>query len=664
MPLGVDIGGTFTDFVLLADGRLSVHKVPSTPGDLALAFLQGLEHLGGAEVAGAIIHGTTIVTNSLLERTGARTAFITTQGFKDLLTIGRQTRPVLYALEPRREPPLVPPELCFEVPERVDAAGQVVQALDLAAVAELSQALRQLQVESVAICFLFSFLYPDHEQAVAAALQNAGFSVSASHRVLPEFREYERASSTVVNAYVGPVFQQYLTQLEGRLPSQGVPLRVMQSNGGIVTAAAAKAAPVRIVLSGPAAGVVGAAYVAGLSGFFDLITFDMGGTSTDVALVPGRLRETTEATVAGVPLRVPMLDVHTVGAGGGSIARIDAGGALRVGPQSAGADPGPACYGVGDQPTVTDAHVVLGRLSSEHFLGGKMPLQTERSHQAVAALGRQMGLESEVAAQGILRVANAEMEKALRVISVERGYDSRGFTLVAFGGAGPLHACELAEGMGITQVLVPRTPGVLSALGLLTADVMKDYSQTVMWRLPQVMDGAFVREIAMSFRDLAAKGWDDMHAEGFGRGNVQVLTAMDMRYVGQSYELVVPFDDLSTSNLGGRFHAAHRERFGYHLPAEPIEVVNLRLKLLGQVQRPALPREEAGPPDASAAVIGGRTVWFQGPSAATVYDRELLRAGHRIAGPALIVQMDATTAVPPGWAGRVDGVGSLILEKS
>lgn len=663
MPLGVDIGGTFTDFVLLADGRLTVHKVPSTPGNHALAFLQGLEHLGGAEVAGPIIHGTTIVTNTLLERTGARTAFITTQGFKDLLTIGRQTRPLLYALEPQREPALVPPELCFEVPERVDAAGQVVQALDLAAVAELSQELRQLQVESVAVCFLFSFLSPDHEQAVAAALQNAGFSVSASHRVLPEFREYERASATVVNAYVGPVFQQYLTQLEGLLPSQGVPLRVMQSNGGIVTAAAAKAAPVRIVLSGPAAGVVGAAYVAGLSGFFDLITFDMGGTSTDVALVPGRLRETTEATVAGVPLRVPMLDVHTVGAGGGSIARIDAGGALRVGPQSAGADPGPACYGVGDQPTVTDAHVVLGRLSSEHFLGGKMPLQTERSHQAVAALGRQMGLESDVAAQGILRVANAEMGKALRVISVKRGYDPRGFTLVAFGGAGPLHACELAEGMGITRVLVPRTPGVLSALGLLTADVMKDYSQTVMWRLPQVMDGAFVREIAMGFRDLAAKGWDDMHAEGFGRGNVQVLTAMDMRYVGQSYELVVPFDDLSTSNLAGRFHAAHRERFGYHLPGEPIEVVNLRLKLLGQVQRPVLPREEAGQPDPSAAVIGGRTVWFAGPTTATLYDRGLLRAGHQIAGPALIVQMDATTAVPPGWAGRVDGVGSLILEK-
>ncbi len=661
MPLGVDIGGTFTDFVLLADGRLTVHKAPTTPRDHAQAFMDGLAHLGGAETAGPIIHGTTVVTNTLLERSGARTALVATQGFKDILTIGRQTRPSLYALEPQRPPALIPPERCFEVPERLDATGAVVQPLDTEAVHALVKELRAQEVSSVAVCLLFSFLNPEHERAVAAALEGAGFAVSASHQVLPEFREYERASATAVNAYVAPVLQDYLTHLEERLPSQKVPLRVMQSNGGIVTAKAAKAAPLRTVLSGPAAGVVGAAYVAGVSGLFDLVTFDMGGTSTDVSLVPGRLRETTESEVAGVPLRVPMLDVHTVGAGGGSIARVDGGGALRVGPQSAGADPGPACYGISDQATVTDAQVVLGRILPEHFLGGQMPLQAERSHKALQVLGSQLDLDAAAAAAGVLRVANVEMEKALRVISIERGQDPRTFTLVAFGGAGPLHACDLAVSVGMHRVLVPRAPGVLSALGLLTADVMKDFSVTVMRPLPQEVDDAFVREIAAGFRDLSARGWDEMGAEGFNRDNVQVLTALDMRYAGQSYELVVPFDDLSTSNLAGRFHATHRERFGYNMPNEPIEVVNLRLKLLGKVQRPALLREQSSPADPSDASLGTRTVWFDGPCETTIYDRERLHAGNALQGPAIIVQMDATTAVPPGWRGRIDTVGNLIL---
>src|SRR3990172_2544923 len=374
MPVGVDIGGTFTDFVLIREGQLTIHKLPSTPQDHSLAFLAGLEELGDPALAGPIVHGTTVATNALLERKGARTALVTTRGFRDVLAIGRQTRPALYALEPRRPPPLVPGEFRFEVDERIDYQGQVLKALDTGALDSLVEALRAGGAESVAVCLLFSFLYPEHERQIAERLRGAGFSVSPSYLVLPEFREYERTSTTVVNPYVSPILEGYLTHLQERLPAQAGPLRIMQSNGGLITAGAAKAAAARTVLSGPAAGVVGAAYMAGLSGYRDIISFDMGGTSTDVALVPGRLRETNEAVIGGVPIHLPMLDIHTVGAGGGSIARLDAGGALRVGPESAGADPGPACYGVGDQITVTDAHLLLGRLHPDQFLGGRMRL--------------------------------------------------------------------------------------------------------------------------------------------------------------------------------------------------------------------------------------------------------------------------------------------------
>ena len=664
MPLGVDIGGTFTDFVLLVDGQLTIHKVPSTPQDHSSAFLTVLQDLGDPAQAGPIVHGTTVATNALLERKGARTALIMTKGFRDVLAIGRQTRPALYALEPRRPPPLVPNELRFEVDERVDYQGAVLRPFDPSCLAPILEELKARRVESVAVCLLFSFLHPEHEQAIAEAVQSAGFSVSPSHLILPEFREYERSSTTVVNAYVSPVMERYLSKLEERLPPEAGSLRVMQSNGGIITAGAAKAAAARTILSGPAAGVVGAGYMAGLSGYTDLISFDMGGTSTDVALVPGRLRETTEAMVGGVPIRLPMLDIHTVGAGGGSIARPDAGGALKVGPESAGADPGPACYGKGQDVTVTDAHLVLGRLQPDQFLGGSIRLDAARARALMAKLGDSMGLGIEQMAWGILRVANASMEKAIRVISVERGYDPRRFTLVAFGGAGPLHACDLAEALGIPRVLVPRFTGVLSAFGMLAADVMKDYSQTVMWALPAAVDEAFVRQIAMGFRNLAARGWQEIATEGLGRENIQVLTALDMRYVGQSYELVVPFDDLSTADLTGRFHATHKERFGYSMPGAPVEIVNLRLKMLGQVQRPVLAREQSGPADASAAVLEQRSIWFQRPVSAWVYARERLRPGHLFAGPAVVTQMDATTVVPPGWKARVDPVGNLIIERS
>lgn len=663
MALGVDVGGTFTDLVLAAGGRLVIHKVPSTPRDHSEGFLAGLRDLGPEALAGPIVHGTTVATNALLERRGARTALITTRGFRDVLEIGRQVRPQLYALEPRRPEPLVPRALRFEVPERVDYQGRVLQPLDASGLPGIIDELRRQDVEAVALCLLFSFLHPEHEREVARALEAAGFPVSASHVVFPEFREYERTSTTVINAYVSPVMTRYLINLEARLPEGAGPLRIMQSNGGIITAAAARTTAARTVLSGPAAGVVGAAWVAGLSGFRDIISFDMGGTSTDVSLVPGRLRETTEAAVGGLPIHLPVLDIHTVGAGGGSIARVDSGGALRVGPESAGADPGPACYGTGDQVTVTDAHLVLGRLHPEQFLGGRMHLDRQRAEDLLRELSRRLGMSMEETAGGILRVANASMERAIRVISVERGFDPRRFTLVAFGGAGPLHACDLAGTLGVPRVLVPRSPGVLSALGMLSADVMKDFSQTVMWRAPSPIGEAFVRQVSQGFRELAARGWEQMAQEGFGRDGVEVLPALDMRYAGQSYELIVPFDSASTPDLAGRFHAAHRERYGYAMPDEPIEIVNLRLKMLGRVQRPVLPREDAGPEDPAPALLEEREVWFGRLTVARVYDRERLHAGNAFRGPAIVVQMDATTAVPPGWRGEVDDVGNIVLER-
>ena len=661
MPIGVDIGGTFTDIVLFADGRITIHKVPTTPHDHAQGMLAGLADLGAAAAAGPVVHGTTVATNALLERKGARTALITTKGFRDVLEIGRQARPRLYDLEPQRTPPLAPRELRLEVDERVDHHGVVLRPLDPATVEAAIAELQRLGAESVAVCLLFSFLLPEHEAAIGARLEAAGFPVSASHKILPEFREYERTATTVANAYVSPVMNRYLSNLETKLPPHLAPLRVMQSNGGVITAQAAKDAAARTVLSGPAAGVVGAAYMAGLSGYSDLITLDMGGTSADVALVPGRLRETTEGMVGDVPVRLPMLDIHTVGAGGGSIARIDAGGALRVGPESAGSDPGPACYGRGDHLTVTDAHLLLGRMSATQFLGGRMALHPERASSLMDVLAGQANLTRERTAAGILRVANATMEKAVRVISIERGYDPRRFTLVAFGGAGPLHACELAEGLGIPRVLVPRAPGVLSALGMLAADVMKDYSLTVMMRLPDLVDDATVRQVALQFRTLAQRGWTEILTEGLPRDQVQVHTALDMRYVGQSFELTVPFDDTATGDLKGRFHAAHRERFGYAQPEEPVEIVNLRLKMIGPVQRPTFPAEPLGDPSPAAAIIEQRSVWFGEAMQTTVYDRDRLQPGNAIAGPAIVTQLDATTAVPPGWAGHIDAVRNLVL---
>ena len=659
--VGVDTGGTFTDFVVSDDGVLRVHKVLSTPGNPAEAILRGLRDLHVGDDLAALVHGSTVATNAVLERKGVRTGLITTAGFRDVLEIGRQTRPKLYALRVERELPLVPRDLRVEVRERLDERGAILTPLDPDSIDQAIASLRLAGIESVAVCLLFSFANPAHEQAVVEAARAAGFHVSASSEVLPEFREYERTSTVVLNAYVAPIMDRYLGELERSLPGEA-PLRIMQSNGGSISAATARREAARTLLSGPAAGVVGAAYVAGASGFDRAITFDMGGTSTDVALIDGELTETTDGTIGDFPTRLPMIDIHTVGAGGGSIAWFDTGGALRVGPRSAGADPGPAAYGRGGaEPTVTDANVVLGRLIPDAFLGGGMTLQLDAARSAVGHIAGRLGTTVEEAALGMVRIANANMEAAIRVISVERGHDPRLFTLVAFGGAGPLHACELASTLRIPRVLVPSTPGVLSALGMLAADILKDYVRTIM--IPSESAGGAVEPV---FAELEARGRADLAVEGLPPERIVIERYLDLRYAGQSYELVVPYQGDLADAVDG-FHVAHERRFGYSDPTERVQVVNVRLKARGLAERPEIARTLVDPA-ATAQAASTRTVIFAGVSGAEahatpIFARERLAPGVAFRGPAIITQYDTTTVLPPGWRATVDETWNLIIEQ-
>jgi N-methylhydantoinase A len=679
MILGVDVGGTFTDFVLLdGAGRVRIHKLLTSARDPSQAILRGIAELGAGPDA-TVVHGTTVATNALLERRGARTALIATAGFRDVLEIGRQTRPDLYALHPARPAPLVPEAWRFEVPERVDRRGSVLVPLNLEATDRAVGELLAEQVESVAVCLLFSFLNPAHERAVAERIAALGGdhapAVSLSSEVLPEFREYERTSTTVINAYVAPLIGRYLASLEAELGERR--LRIMQSNGGAISAAAARRLAARTALSGPAGGVVGAFEAARRAGLEQAITFDMGGTSTDVSLCPGRIQETTEGSVAGLPLRLPIIDIHTVGAGGGSIARLDAGGALRVGPQSAGADPGPVCYGRGTEITVTDANLVLGRLDAEHFLGGQMALDVPRTHERMRELARRLSLPLEAAAWGIVRVANSNMERAIRTISIERGHDPRRFALVAFGGAGPLHACELAAALRIPRVLVPPRPGVLSALGMVLSDAVKDYTQTVM--LPAAAaDGPALEAL---FAPLAERARADLRAEGLDDDAIRLYPALDMRYAGQSYELTVPLAPAAAPGAAGLlpdglapeadFHRAHRQRFSYAGEGEPVQIVNVRLKAVGHTPKPEFTRQPAGSLNPRAAHIGYRPVYFADPEnpqsarpmPAALYDRDRLAPGHMVVGPAIVFQLDTTVVIPPDWAANVDGWSNLLVER-
>jgi N-methylhydantoinase A len=655
LTIAIDTGGTFTDCVYREDGRLEVLKLPSTPDDPGRAILEGVawiaERVGATEVE--VRHGTTVATNALLERKGARVAFVTTEGFEDTLAIGRQARPSLYDWNVHRPAPLA--EFCFGVAERVGPDGAVLRALEDVGLAELLRRVKGSGAESVAVSLLFSFAHSEHEKMVAEALRPLGLPLSLSHQILPEFREYERAATVTLNAYLAPKMQGYLGGLAQKLTGRGAELKIMQSSGGILSAQAAAREPVRTILSGPAGGVIGALSVARRAGIARVLSFDMGGTSTDVALLDATREPVTtiEGEVAGVPVRVPMLDIHTAGAGGGSLARIDEAGALQVGPHSAGADPGPACYGRGEGATVTDANLVLGRLQPEHFLGGAMRLDVERARRAVERVRRgTRGFGSEEAvAEGIVRVANVRMESALRRVSVERGFDPRDFALLAFGGAGPLHACALASALAMKQVVIPAAPGALSALGILDADLRREFSRTVM-----VEPGS--KKIAGVFRELEAEAREAFRAEGLR----PVLTrSADLRYRGQGFELRVDWG----ADAVARFHGLHAQAYGYADSARTVEIVTLRVQavLRGRTPRVIAKRSRRG--DGAAARIGAHRVFEDGGwRRAAVYERSRLEPGDRIIGPAVIVELSATTYLAPGWTATVDGFANLMITRT
>jgi N-methylhydantoinase A/oxoprolinase/acetone carboxylase beta subunit len=652
--VGVDTGGTFTDFVFLGPSGIQIHKVLSTPHDPAQAIVRGLREGGAFQGGFEVIHGSTVATNALLERKGAKLAFLTTAGFEDLLEIGRQTRRELYNIMVEERLPLIERRLCFGVRERTLADGRVEKPADLGQVEGIIRRLKKEGVESVAVCFLHSYANPANEEKVCNKLREMGFLFSASHRVLREYREYERASTTAINAYVAPIMERYLGSLEKALSPN--PVRIMQSNGGFVTARSAARNPVCTILSGPAGGVVGAKEVAAAAGFPRIISFDMGGTSTDVSLCAGDISLTTESTINDLPLRLPIIDIHTVGSGGGSIAVRDAGGALRVGPQSAGADPGPVCYGKGEEVTVTDANLLLGRLDPDRFLGGTMPLFPDRSQRALKRFASRLNLDPYALAEGIIRVADATMERAIRVISVERGFDTRDFALLSFGGAGGMHACSLAQKLRIPTVIVPKNAGVLSALGMLLSDTVKDHSLSIL----RPGDEIFASEFNRLFRPLLGKASQDLREEGFAESQIKLVRLLDVRYVGQSYELTVPY----SPGFRGDFHRLHLRRYGYADEERPVEVVNLRVKAVGVTKKPRLAEVESKGKDPKPARIGRRAMRFDGRTyEADIFDRSKLGAGNIFSGPALILDYESTAVLPPRFVCSVDRFGNLIMRQ-
>jgi N-methylhydantoinase A len=647
--IAADTGGTFTDIVAWDGGHLTVHKLPSTPGDPSAAVLAGVAAVlaaGGAAPA-LLIHGSTVATNALLEGRVARTAVVTNRGFEDLLVIGRQARPRLYALHTPARAPLVAEGLRLGVAGRLDESGAELEPLDGDAVARLVAQVQATGAESVAVALLHSYANPAHESALAAAIRGVGLPCSVSSELLPEHREYERMATTVVNAAVAPLMAGYLRRLEGGLPA--VRVLVMGSAGGAISVARASEAAAETVLSGPAGGVAGALHVAARHGFTDILTFDMGGTSTDVSLCPGRPLHTREFTVAGLPVALPFLDIHTVGAGGGSVARVDAAGALRVGPESAGAEPGPACYGRGGtRVTVTDANVALGRLVPGE---GILSVRPELVEGPLRELARGLGCSPGEAAEGVVAVANSAMEGALRVISVERGHDPAAFTLVPFGGAAGLHAVALAERLEIPRLLLPPAPGVLSAFGMLVAPARRDAARSV--HLADPADEA-LEEL---FRGLDAAALEAIAGEVAG-DDVALHRTVAARYRGQSHELVVPAPSWREA-----FHAAHRQRFGYAREAEPVEVITLRSEAVAP--QPPLPAPVLAPargrprPAATGPVLlDGRTVQ------AEHHRRESLGAGHLLHGPAILLEATATFWLPPHWQGEVLGDGSVLVQRA
>ena len=647
--LGVDVGGTFTDFLLWRDGEFRAHKRPSTPDDPSRSVLAGIDELDVSP--DLIIHGSTVATNAVLERRGARTALVTTEGMGDLLVIGRQNRQDIYDLEPETPEPLVPEELRLELSAALAPDGAVERPFDAAQATELLAAARAGGAEALAVSLLYAYANPELEDAFAEVAAEFEGYLSLSSQVSPEYREVERTATVVLNAYVGPVMSRYLERLSDGLVERGCgPLRIVQSDGGSADVRRAARLPVATLLSGPSAGVAGAFEIARAAGSDRVITFDMGGTSTDVALCDAAIPTRPDVVVDGFPARTPVVDVHTVGAGGGSIARLDAGGALRVGPQSAGADPGPASYGRGEAFTVTDAQVVLGRLGGGGLLGGAMSLDVERARTAAAPLVDAFGTV-EAAAQAVVSVATANIEAALRVVSVQRGHDPREFTLVAFGGAGPLHACALADALELPRVLIPLLPGVLAAQGAVWSDVTATRSRSVLT--------PFEERAWPALGDALLAAGEEVRAEP-GLDGAATRYAFDMRYAGQSYELTIEADPADLAPSGAAFHALHQQRFAHSDLDAAVEVVNVRATaIVPGAGEPARPTFSSDRP-----VITTAPVWFGEQQLDTASSaRSELAPGTRIEGPAVIHQLDTTTLVLPHWHAEVDVDGNLILER-
>lgn len=657
--IGIDVGGTFTDLCAWDGRELRRAKTLTTPDDLTRGVADGLALLG-VESGFVLVAGSTVATNTLLERNGARVAYIGTGGFEDVPLIGRQNRPKLYDLQVRKPRPLVDGGDCFGVAERLGSGGEVVTALDERSVRATIAEIRERGIESAAICFLFSYLNPAHEERVAAIAGESGLGVHCSNRVLPEFREFERAATTIVNAYVAPRTGAYLQKLAATGRAAGATdVRVMQSNGGQASPAEMAAFPVRTILSGPAGGAIAAAHAAKLVGVTRALTYDMGGTSTDVALCDGEVGLTSETVIDGWPVRVSQLAIHTVGQGGGSIASVDAGGALQVGPSSAGAVPGPACYGRGDDATVTDANLVLGRLIADHFLGGRMRLDVDRANRAVERIAKRLGCSAVEAAGAIVAVANAGMEHALHVVSSRRGIDPAECWLVSFGGAGGLHAAGLAEAMNLRGVIVPPDPGILSATGMVLADVVKDFSVSLA-RTAEGIELAGLRGTFGRLMDVAAEG---LFRDGFDLDDAECERLIDLRYRGQAFELTVPVESLTDAEALVRpFHRMHRERYGTADEGLPVEAVTARVRAVVRTEkmRPASLGEAGGRP---AAPLRTEAIVFETATPAGVFERSALLAGQVVAGPAVIVEAHATTLVPPGWGARVEPLGHLRMTR-
>jgi N-methylhydantoinase A len=650
MRIAIDTGGTFTDCVYFYEGKLQVLKVFSTPSDPGQAVLDALRRIK-AQGDVVVRHGTTVGTNAMIERKGARVAFVTTTGFEDTIAIGRQARAKLYDWFQPAPDCLAPANLRFGIEERISAEGELLRSPDPDSLAELAERIQSSGAEAVAISLLFSFANPINEQAVSDVLQRLGIPISVSHRILPEFREYERASTVVANAYLSRIVGGYMEKLVSNVDREfHGRVDVMQSSGGTISARLAAEEPVRTMLSGPAGGVMGAYQLARLAGFDRIIGFDMGGTSTDVCLVDaarGGPQLTSEAIISGVPISIPMLDIHTAGAGGGSLARFDAGGLLRVGPESAGASPGPVCFGHGEQVTVTDANLVLGRLDSGSFLGGAVHLDRERAFDYMEEARKSIASVEEFAA-GILRLVETSMEKAIRVISVERGYDPRDFTLVAFGGGGPLHACSLAHALRIPRVLVPALPGALSAVGILLADSVRDFSRTLMLPADANLEDVFAKLEELGYAEFRAEQLDGI-----------ALRSVDLRYQGQGYELNVPFGaDFLTS-----FHYLHRRRYGFAKEEHEVEIVNIRIRMIAASESFDPGRKPVSDGDGSQAITARQSVYFNREVHNTpVYDRKTLRPGDSFFGPAIVTEYSSATIVPPGDRLRTDAFDNLIIE--